>query len=254
MRKRYLFAVAAVLLFAASAHAQCLIGCGGGEIPVEDIGTIADGDNNAYTAIATTDIDTNLLPAVLAIEQENILPGMAGGFDASQTLSGDLEQQVSSAGGMPLIIENLQQYPMYWPGYSNASYVQNPPPGSPEANMATTLGTLWGALNAGADQQASQEAESERMTVLEGENAGAEGNLQALEVANEIALFNGQEEIKSRNATNGQLNALLITESNRENKEAQGELESLAIATQNTDWQDPELPNEPVMPSAAGGE
>lgn len=250
MHKRYLFATAAAILCAAPVHAQCLIGCGGGTIPVEDIGTTLDGDNNAYTAIATTDMDTNLLPAILNIEQDNILQGLAGGFDSSQTLSGDLEQQVSSAGGMPLIIEELQQYPVYWPGYSQVNYVQNPKPGSPEADMNTILGTLWGALNAGADQQASQQVEAERMTELEAENAGAEGNLQALEVANEIALFNGQEEIKSRNATNGQLNALLLAQSHVRNKEAMSELEGLAISTELTQYDatnnppgpDPQIP------------
>jgi hypothetical protein len=250
MWKPYLFIIAALTLSAGPARAQCLIACGGGTIPVEDVGTIVDGDNNAYTAIATTDMDTNLLPAILLIEQQNVLQGMAGGFDASQTLSGDLEQQVDSTGGMPLIIENLQQYPVYWPGYSQVNYVQNPKPGSPEADMNTILGTLWGALNARADQQASQEVEAERMTELEAENAGAEGNLQALEVANEIALFNGQEEIKSRNALNGQLNALLLAQSHVRNKEAMSELEGLAIGTELTQFDatnnppgpDPQIP------------
>ena len=111
--------------------------------------------------------------------------------------------------------------------------------------MATTLGTLQGALNAGADQQASQTAEAARMTKLESENASAVGNLQALEVANEIALFNGQEEIKSRNAINGQLNALLVAESNRQNKQALDDLEGLGIASEVTEF---DATNEPPGP------
>ena len=75
--------------------------------------------------------------------------------------------------------------------------------------MATTLGTLEGALQAGADQQQSQGAEQGRLADLETENGQATGNLQVQEVSNEVALFTAQEEMKQRNATNGTLNALL---------------------------------------------
>ena len=89
------------------------------------------------------------------------------------------------------------------------------------------------------------------MTRLEGENASASGNLQALEVANEIALFNGQKEIKSRNAINGQLNALLVAESNRQNQEAQDQLESLAVGSSSQyEWDLSDQSSEPIMPGA----
>jgi hypothetical protein len=96
--------------------------------------------------------------------------------------------------------------------------------------MATTLGTLKGALQAGADQQQSQGAEQGRLDDLETKNGQALGNLQIQEVSNEIALFNAQEEMKQRNATNGTLNALLVAESNQQNQKAQDDLESLTAA------------------------
>jgi hypothetical protein len=241
MRMHYLFAAAAVILSASPALAQCFIGCGGGPIPVTDAVTE---QNTGAIAASTADID-NQAQIIAGVEEQNIEPGLAGGFDWSQTLQGDLEQQVDSAGGMALTQPGLVNYTTDWPGYTNASYNQSPMPGSPEGNMATTLGTLQGALEAGADQQQSQAAEAARTAQLEANIAAAAGNLQMLEAIGEIDLFNGQEEIKQRNATNGQLNALLVTQSNRENKEAQDQLEGLGIATEVTEY---DATNEPPGP------
>ena len=119
--------------------------------------------------------------------------------------------------------------------------------------MATTLGTLQGPLQAGAEQQNSQPAEIARLQMLETENAAAAGVLQALEVGNEIGIFASEQDLKLRNATNAQLNALVVAESNRQNKQVQDELESLAIVGQYSDWnlgdgnmqeQDPQIPNQ----------
>src|SRR6266478_7373138 len=70
--------------------------------------------------------------------------GVAGGFDPNLELAGDLEQEVSGAGGLPLMLAALNQYTTLWPGYSDASYNQSPAPGSPEGDMTATLGTLQG--------------------------------------------------------------------------------------------------------------
>jgi hypothetical protein len=78
---------------------------------------------------------------------------------------------------LPLDGEIPEVYSTLWPGYTNASYDQAPLPGSPEEDMATTLGTLQGTLQAGADQQNSQPAELARLQMLETENAAAAGVL-----------------------------------------------------------------------------
>jgi hypothetical protein len=247
MRKSIGASAAFVLaLVAAPAWAQIGVGGGCGDTSLDPC-YVEDQPTEASVA----DIDTQTT-AIAQDEEQELLPGLAGGFDVSQALSGDLEQQVSSAGGLPLIIDELAAYPNYWPGYTNANYEQGPPPpGSPEANTALTLGTLWGALNAGADQQASQQAENARLTDLENQAASASGNLQVQEVSNEIALFNGQEEMKQRNATNGTLNALLVAESNRQNQKAQDDLESLAVATAvvKDDFANNPDPQEPPVPT-----
>jgi hypothetical protein len=174
--------------------------------------------------------------------------GVAGGFDPNLELAGDLEQEVSGAGGLPLMVAALNQYTTFWPGYSDASYNQSPAPGSPEGNMATTLGTLQGALIAGANQQATQPAELQRLEQLELENATAAGVLQALEVGNEIGMFASEQDMKLRNATNAQLNALVVAESNRQNREAQDDLESLAVASSTQyDWDLSDQTPEPTI-------
>jgi hypothetical protein len=158
---------------------------------------------------------------------------------------------VSSAGGMSLNTDAIAAYQNYWTGYSNGGYLQGPPPpGSPEGNMATTLGTLKGALQAGADQQQSQGAEQGRLDDLETKNGQALGNLQVQEISNEIALFQAQEDMKQRNATNGTLNALLVAESNRQNQKAQDDLESLTVEGENFAGDFTQIPNppEPQLP------
>jgi len=232
---------------AAPAFAQLPFPGGGGNI----CGLLPDTDPAAGGPCYVQDTAQDNIAEIMADEDQELLPGLAGGFDASQALSGDLEQQVSSAGGMPLIIGNLQQYPQYWPGYTNASYVQNPAPGSPEADSMLAQGTLWGALNAGAKQQQSQQAENQRLVNLEGDAAAAFGNLQVQEVGNEIALFQAQQDMKLRNAINGDLNAMLVVESNRVNKEAQDNLTSMAEVGDLSQW-DPAVnppPPDPQLPS-----
>jgi hypothetical protein len=218
----------------------------GGSISMNALGAMPTGPG-----IPVSDAATEMNTYIIAISAA--IGGMYGGFDPTMALAADLQQQVSSAGGLPLDNEIPAAYPTLFPGYSNASYDQAPQPGSPEGDMATTLGTLQGTLQAGADQQNSQPAELARLQMLETENAAAAGVLQAVEVGNEIGIFASEQDLKLRNATNAQLNALVVAESNRQNKEAQDELESLAIVGQHSDWnlgdgnmqeQDPQIPNQ----------
>jgi hypothetical protein len=56
--------------------------------------------------------------------------------------------------------------------------------------------------------------------------------------------------MKLRNATNAQLNALVVAESNRQNQQAQDDLESLAVASSvKYDWDLSDQIEEPVMPN-----
>ena len=218
----------------------------GGAIPVGALGAMPTGPG-----FPVSDEATEMNTYIIAIS--DAVGGMYGGFDPAMALAGDLQQQVSSTGGLPLDGEIPEVYPTLWPGYTNASYDQAPLSGSPEQDMATTLGTLQGTLQAGADQQNSQGAELARLEALEDENAVAAGVLQVLEVGNEVRIFASEQDMKLRNATNAQLNALVVAESNRQNKQAQDELESLAIVGQYSDWnlddgnmqeQDPQVPNQ----------
>jgi hypothetical protein len=131
----------------------------GGSIPVSALGAMPTGPG-----IPASDAATEMNTYIIAISVAT--GGMYGGFDPTMALAPDLQQQVSSAGGLPLDTEIPGAYPTLWPGYSNASYDQAPAPGSPEGDMATTLGTLQGTLQAGADQQNNQPAELARLQAL----------------------------------------------------------------------------------------
>jgi hypothetical protein len=209
-------------------HALTPLASGPGT-PVDDLAT------NVNTDITATSVTAG---------------GMAGGFDPNLALAPDLQQQVSSTDGLPLDNGAISgRYPTLWPGYSNASYGQSYADGSPEGNMLTTLGTLQGTLQASADQQNSQTAEINRLEALETENADATGLFQLLEIGNEAAIFVTEEEMKLRNSTNAQLNALVVAESNRQNKRAQDELLSLGVMTQIAHWDLTQSPIiEPVLP------
>jgi hypothetical protein len=216
----------------------------GGSIPVGALGAMPAGGGIPVSDTATEANTYNIAISVAT-------GGMYGGFDPSLELQGDLEQLVSSNNGLPLDNAAIsRQYGTLWPGYSNASYNQSFARGSPEGDMQTTLETFEGALQGAADQQKSQGDELARLQRLEAENAAAVGVLQALEVSNEIDIFGNELEMKLRNSTNAQLNALVIAESNRQNKEAQGELESLTVAGENIPWDftnNPD-PSEPALP------
>lgn len=157
---------------------------------------------------------------------------------------------MSSTNGLPLDNSIPPRYPALWPGYTNADYGQSYVDGSPEGDMFTTLGTLQGTLQTGADQQNSQIAELNRLQALELENAAATGVFQLIEIANETAIFQAEQDMTLRNSTNAQLNALVVAESNRQNKEAQDQLESLGVAGEIADWDatntppgpDPQIP------------
>jgi hypothetical protein len=162
----------------------------------------------------------------------------------------DLQQEVSSTSGLPLDNSIPSRYPALWPGYEYPGYPHTNADGTREGDMLTTLGTLQGTLQASADQQNSQMAELNRLEVFETENADATGLFQLLEIGNEAAIFVAEQEMKLRNSTNAQLNALVVAESNRQNKQALDELETLAVVTQRTDWQFAGAEFEPPMPLA----
>jgi hypothetical protein len=176
--------------------------------------------------------------------------GMAGGFDPNLALAPDLQQEVSSTSGLPLDSSIPSRYPALWPGYEYPGYPHSDADGTREGDMLTTLGTLQGTLQASADQQNSQIAELNRLQALEVENASATGVFQLIEISNEIAILEAEQEMKLRNSTNAQLNALVVAESNRQNKQALDDLETLAVVTQRTDWQFAGADFEPPMPVA----
>jgi hypothetical protein len=176
--------------------------------------------------------------------------GMSGGFDPNLARAPDLQQEVSSTSGLPLDNSIPSRYPALWPGYEYPGYPHSNADGTREGDMLTTLGTLQGTLQASADQQNSQMAELNRLEVFETENADATSLFQLLEIGNEAAIFVAEQEMKLRNSTNAQLNALVVAESNRQNKQALDELETLAVVTQRTDWQFAGAEFEPPMPLA----
>jgi hypothetical protein len=247
--KTYLFIVGAVLLAASPALAQFPgITLPGGEPGAGTLTPLPPVPWDSPPGAVNDFVTENNSDVSATSETQN---GMTGGFDPALELQGDLEQEVASALGLPLEIDPIaMQYGILWPGYANATYNQTYAPGSPEGDWRTVLGTEKGALEAGANQQATQPAELARLQALEAENAAATGVLQVLEVSNEVALFEGEQEMKLRNATNAQLNAINVAESNRQNQEAQDDLESLAVASSvKYDWDLTDQPEEPVMPN-----
>jgi hypothetical protein len=184
--------------------------------------------------------------------------GMAGGFDPGLALAPDLQQQVSSTQGLPLDAGAISgRYPTLWPGYTNADYGQQYADGSPEGDMLTTLGTLQGTLQANADQQDSQAAELDRLETLELGNAAALGVFQLIEISNEAAIFEAEQEMKLRDSTNAQLNALVVAASEERNKQAQDDLAALGVTTETVEWDatnvppgpDPQIPAPPPLRS-----
>src|SRR5258707_5242842 len=117
---------------------------------------------------------------------KNTTGGGAGVWQSNQNLLTNLGDLINQQEGLSYTFQGLtQQFQQLYPGYNATSTagVQ-----SPQVTVETTLDTLNGALASAQAQAQNFQAEQATLQNLELKNQTAIGNLQAVQVSNEIAL------------------------------------------------------------------
>ncbi len=116
---------------------------------------------------------------------KNTTGGGAGIWKSNQSLLDNLGGLISEQEGLSYSIDGLaQQFQQLYPGYKVTT---TPGAQSPQASVDTTLNTLNGALQSAQNQAQNFAAEQTTVESLEFKNQTAIGNLQAVQVSNEIS-------------------------------------------------------------------
>ena len=122
---------------------------------------------------------------------KNTTGGGAGFWKSNEHLLDNLGGLISEQEGLSYTFDGLaQQFQQLYPGYQVTT---TPGVQSPQAYVDTTLNTLNGALASAQAQAQNFEAEQTNLSGLEPKNQTAIGNLQAVQVSNEIALAQVQQ-------------------------------------------------------------
>lgn len=120
----------------------------------------------------------------------NTTGGYAGVWQSNQSMLDELGGIIQQQGGLSYTLSNLQsQFQRQFPGYT----VPSNPDQQEAKNIATTLNTLNGTLAAAQSQAQNFANEHAQLAELEGMNKTTVGNLQAIQVGNEIALQQVQQ-------------------------------------------------------------
>jgi P-type conjugative transfer protein TrbJ len=147
----------------------------------------------------------------------NTTGGYAGVWQSSQSMLDELGGIIQQQGGLSYTLGNLQsQFQQQFPGY----VVSQNPDQQEAKNIATTLNTLNGTLAAAQAQAQNFANEQAQFGELEGMNKTAAGNLQAIEVGNEIALQQVQQIQMLRQLVVAMINAQNVVAANAVNRQA----------------------------------
>lgn len=148
---------------------------------------------------------------------KNTTGGYAGVWQSSQSMLDELGGLIKQQGGLSYSLGNLQsQFQQQFPG---DAVPQNPDQQEAQ-NIATTLNTLNGTLAVAQSQAQNFANEQAQLAQLEGMNNTAAGNLQAIQVGNEIALQQAQQIQMLRQLVMTMINAQNVVAANAVNRAA----------------------------------
>jgi P-type conjugative transfer protein TrbJ len=122
---------------------------------------------------------------------QNTTMGDSGLWQSQLGFLNGLASTMGQSGGLCYASPDAaQQFKAYFPGAA-------PPPVNAAQHMqqlaALTLGTLGGALGVGQQQASHFQYEDQQLASLEAKNAGVSGQLQTIQVTNEILLAQAQQ-------------------------------------------------------------
>ena len=162
------------------------------------------------------------LAAQLQYAVQNTTGGGAGLWRSNQGLLTNLGNIVAEQQGLSYTLSNLSsEFQRMFPGYV-ASQSGNVAPQAAQG-FTSTLNTLNGTLQAAAAQAQDFQAEQAALTTLEAKNQGAIGQLQTIQVGNEIALQQVQQLQMLRQLMVAMINAQNVVAANQVSQAAQAQ-------------------------------
>jgi len=214
-----IFGILLFLAMSLPAHAQF----GGGAVTVFDPSMFARQLRQLEQETAAV---TNLAQQLKYIIK-NTTGGSAGIWASNQSLLDNLGGLISEQEGLSYTFTGLaQQFHQLYPGYDVTS---TPGAQSPQTSIDTTLNTLNGALQSAQDQARNFATEQTTLGNLEFKNETAIGNLQAVQVGNEIALAQVQQIQMLRQLVMVLINSENAAAANQLNSQTQSQLAAQAF-------------------------
>jgi type IV secretion system protein TrbJ len=160
------------------------------------------------------------LAAQLQYAVQNTTGGGAGLWRSNQGLLTNLGNIVAEQQGLSYTLSNLSsEFQRIFPGYV-ISQSGNVAPQAAQG-FTSTLNTLSGTLQSAAAQAQEFQAEQATFTALEAKNQGAIGQLQTIQVGNEIALQQVQQLQMLRQLVVTMINAQNVVAANQVSQAAQ---------------------------------
>jgi P-type conjugative transfer protein TrbJ len=158
---------------------------------------------------------------------KNTTGGGAGIWQSNQNLLSNLGGLISEQQGLSYTFQGLAgQFQQLYPGYNvtSTSGAQ-----SPQASVDTTLNTLNGALQSAQAQAQDFQGEEAALQGLETKNQTAIGNLQAVQVSNEIGMAQVQQIQLLRQLVMAAMNSQNTNAANQINSQTQSQLAAMAF-------------------------
>jgi P-type conjugative transfer protein TrbJ len=216
-----------VLAVAATARAQCILGCGGGPAPVITVPGSQTQDQAAETSLA--DIDQNQLPTILQQDTTTATALTQGGDSGVwqpdeqflDSLGALIRQQTGLSYSDPQLVELFEEL---YPGYNTQ---QDAP--APQDSVQTNLNTLNGTLQDAQAQSENWPSEQTEETDLEADNAGVSGQLQAAQTGNEVALLSIEQQREIRQLIMALLDSYNINSAAQQQAQTASQLSAMAI-------------------------
>ena len=153
----------------------------------------------------------------------NTVPYLGGVWQPNSTLLSNLGNMIATEQGMSYALTNLPtQFAQIFPGYTAPAGVPTATAQQTGQGLNNTLATLSGTLVSLQGQAQNFAEENTALQVLSVANTTATGQLQAIQIGNQIALLQVQQAQMLRQTMLALTDALAVTQANQASEQAQG--------------------------------
>jgi P-type conjugative transfer protein TrbJ len=153
----------------------------------------------------------------------NTAPYLGGVWQPNTILLSNLGNMIATEQGLSYTLTNLTtQFAQIFPGYTAPAGVPIATAQQAGQGLNNTLATLGGTLVSLQGQAQDFAAENAALQMLSAANTTATGQLQAIQIGNQVALLQVQQAQMLRQTLLALTNALAVTQANQASEQAQG--------------------------------